>query len=73
METTSMTKKVRKKFYLEVSKFFLDLAKLVFGGVILAGIMKEDINLAWLLLLGLIATALLVSAGYVYFKLGNKN
>ena len=68
-----MTKKVRKKFYLEVSKFFLDLAKLVFGGVILAGIMKEDINLAWLLLLGLIATALLVSAGYVYFKLGNKN
>ena len=28
----------------ELGKFMVDIAKLVFGGVILAGIMSEDIN-----------------------------
>ena len=31
-------------FMYELGKFMVDIAKLVFGGIILAGIMSEDIN-----------------------------
>ena len=37
-------RKKLKVFMYEFGKFLVDLAKLVFGGVILAGIMDEDIN-----------------------------
>lgn len=37
----------------ETGKFLIDIAKLVFGGIILAGIMKYDsINQAWLFSIG---------------------
>ena len=32
-----------------ISRFFVDIAKLVFAGVILAGILKEDVDTLWLL------------------------
>ena len=38
---------------LEAGKFCLDIAKLVFGGVILAGLMKQDIEYVSLFLIGL--------------------
>ena len=37
----------------EAGKFCLDIAKLVFGGVILAGLMKQDIDYESLFLIGL--------------------
>ena len=37
----------------EAGKFCLDIAKLVFGGVILAGLMKQDIEYVSLFLIGL--------------------
>lgn len=36
----------------EAGKFCLDIAKLVFGGVILAGLMKEDLDYPLLFSLG---------------------
>ena len=38
---------------MEAGKFCLDIAKLVFGGVILAGLMKQDIEYLSLFLIGL--------------------
>ena len=39
----------------ETGKFLIDIAKLVFGGIILAGIMKYDsINQAWLFSIGVV-------------------
>lgn len=68
-----LSRKSKKKLYLEASKYFTDLSKLVFGGIILAGIMKEDIYVAWLLVVGLIVVSILLWTGYLLFKMGNKN
>lgn len=38
----------QKAFYLKVSDFLLDLAKLVFGGIILTGIIDLDLDKVWL-------------------------
>ena len=37
----------------EAGKFCLDIAKLIFGGVILAGLMKQDIDYISLFFIGL--------------------
>ena len=42
-----------KSIFLEAGKFCLDIAKLIFGGVILAGLMKQDIDYMSLFLVGL--------------------
>ena len=50
-----MAKKTAKPwriFKYEFGKFLVDIAKLVFGGVILAGIMTQDINHKLLFTLG---------------------
>lgn len=33
----------------ELGKYLIDISKLVFGGIILAGIMRLDINPIWLI------------------------
>lgn len=39
-----MKTKRKKEIKLEAGKFCLDISKLIFGGVVLAGIMKQDID-----------------------------
>jgi len=68
MSKSSMTRNTRREFYGEVSKFFIDIAKLVFAGVILAGILKEDISLLWLLTGGLVSISVCLTVAYSYFK-----
>ena len=48
--------------------FLLDLAKLVFGGVILAGIVAEDINRFWLYTVGGIAFVSCCVTAMIIFK-----
>lgn len=72
MTKKSMTRAARKEFCGEVSKFLIDVAKLIFAGVILAGILKEDISVFWLLAGGLIASSLCLYGGNFYFKLSKK-
>lgn len=67
-----MTRNTRREFYGEVSKFFIDIAKLVFAGVILAGLLKEDISLEWLLLGGLVSISICIIVAYSYFKSSKK-
>jgi len=49
----------------ELGKILIDIAKLVIGGVILAGLMRQDIPLIRLSLVGGTAAALLIVAGLV--------
>jgi hypothetical protein len=49
----------------ELGKILIDIAKLVIGGVILAGLMRQDIPPIYLFLVGGIAAALLIIAGLV--------
>lgn len=46
----------------------LDIAKLIFAGVILASIVAEDINRAWLYSIGCVAFALCAAAGMLLYK-----
>ena len=67
-----MTRNTRKEFYGEVSKFFIDIAKLVFAGVILAGILKEEVSILWLLSCGLVAVLFCLWLSYRYFRASKK-
>lgn len=48
----------------EGGKFCLDLAKLIFGGIILASIMKKDIDTGKLLVCGALITMFLAVCGF---------
>ena len=58
---------------LEAGKFCLDIAKLVFGGVILAGIMQQGIEFNSLFLTGLGVVLLFVVFGFYLIKRSKKN
>lgn len=57
--------------YGEISKYSLDLSKLVFGGIILAGIMDLNPNATLLLILGSVFVVVLAAIGIVFFNLSN--
>mgnify|MGYP006873035210 CR=1 FL=1 len=68
-----MAKKKRnswKTFKYEFGKFLIDLAKLVFGGVILAGIMKKEINEQVLYSLG---SCIVISFAFIGILIVSKN
>ena len=50
----------------------MDIAKLIFGGIILASIMKKDIDTATLLGVGALVTLLFAGSGFVLI-LASKN
>lgn len=58
---------------LEAGKFCLDIAKLVFGGVILAGIMQQGIEFNSLFLTGLGVVLLFVAFGFYLIKRSKKH
>lgn len=58
----------QKAFYLKVSDFLLDLAKLVFGGIILTGIIDLNLNKVWLFSVGAIVAAALASWGSIFIN-----
>ena len=48
-----------------------DIAKLVFGGVILAAVMQLDLDTVWLFGIGFVIVLLSVIAGCILFNLSN--
>ena len=67
-----METKGRKDVALEeAGRYCLDLSKLVFGGIILAGIMDLDVDLKLLLLIGAIIVVVLFAFGYALLLLSN--
>ena len=65
-------KETLSKLYLEASRYSLDLSRLIFGGIILSGIMGMQIEKAYLLIVGLIAVILTALFGFIMFLLANK-
>ena len=49
----------------ELGKVLIDIAKLVIGGVILAGLMRQDIPPAFLFTSGSIVAALMIITGLI--------
>ena len=75
LEPTQTKESVRKEDHsiaFEAGKFCLDIAKLVFGGVILAGIMQQGIEFNSLFLTGLGVVLLFVVFGFYLIKKSNK-
>lgn len=65
--------RVNQGIAFEAGKFCLDIAKLVFGGVILAGIMQQGIEFNSLFLTGLSVVLLFVVFGFYLIKKSKKN
>jgi len=57
----------------ELGKILIDIAKMVIGGVILAGLMRQDIPPVFLFTTGSIATVLMIIAGLVLISWGEEN
>lgn len=53
----------------EIGKFFIDIAKLVFGGIILASIMKLEVNRSLLFILGGIGVIAFALTGLLFIAL----
>jgi len=62
----------RKEAYKEASKFVLDIAKLVFAGVILGSIMDMSTNKGLVLFLGFIIVTILIMFGACLYYLAIK-
>lgn len=68
-----MTNERKENILSESGKFLIDIAKLVFGGIVLAGIMKfESINTTLLYTIGSIAVVICFIAGLVLTTLSKK-
>ena len=66
--TENQKPKSDQSIALEAGKFCFDIAKLVFGGVILAGIMQQGIEFNSLFLTGLSVVLLFVIFGFYLIK-----
>ena len=66
-----MTDKNDRWFAEKLGDFLLDMAKLVFGGVILAGIMESDVNLYWLFGIGGVITIWMIITGFIVLRLSH--
>jgi hypothetical protein len=59
-----------KEFNKEFGKYFLDISKLIFGGVVLASIIKiEDISKTEVTIIGLSVTIIFAVIGLIILKL----
>lgn len=68
----TMKLKKRELLYQEAGKYFLDLSKLVFGGIILAEIMNLGINETAVFGIGSIAVVILALFGFHYYSKSKK-
>ena len=62
----------RKALYEEAGKYLLDVSKLIFGGVILAGVMNLNVDKLVLFIVGGISVVLSAIVGFVLFKKGKE-
>ena len=67
-----MEKESKHILFSEIGKYCTDISKLVFGGVILAGIMKLDVNQVLLFGMGFAVVLIMVIAGIPFTILSNK-
>lgn len=61
----------KTNLYKEFGSYFLDISKLVFAGVIIAGIMELDINKIALFIFGGAIVTSTAIADFIFIKLSN--
>ena len=64
----SMKQKKRELMMQELGKYCLDMSKLIFGGVILAGIMNLGVDSAYLFGIGGTLVAFFAAIGFVFYS-----
>ena len=64
--------KERREHVVELGKFFIDLAKLVFGGVVLTILLDYESYKLPLFYTGIVVLVLFVELGYQLIKYGNR-
>ena len=62
-----LTKKTKKELFARASKFLEKIAELVFAGAILAGILKQDLSVFWLVGGGILLMLILLATSFVMF------
>lgn len=62
----------RKALYEEAGKYLLDVSKLIFGGVILAGVMNLNVDKIVLFIIGTLAVIVTAIIGFILFKKGKE-
>lgn len=67
-----VSKKTRKEFYLEASKYLSDITKLIFGGVILTNIVSFNFNKTYTFVLGLLAVIAFIFFSCILFLKGKE-
>lgn len=70
--TKRLTKKAKQELFARASKFFERIAELVFAGVILSGILKQDVDFLLLIGGGVLVMMLLLLVSYVMFRNSQK-
>lgn len=68
-----MEKERKEVIFTETGKLLIDVAKLVFGGVILAGIMKLEVNKTLLFAVGGLFAVVCAFAGIAFIALSKKS
>ena len=63
-----MKQKKRELMMQEYGKYCLDMSKLIFGGVILAGIMNFGVDDSFLFIVGGIIVAILAFMGFTFYS-----
>ena len=71
LTTGTMTEERKKTLFAEIGKYCTDISKLVFGGIILAGLMDLEINRLALILSGLAVVVILAVAGVSFSVLSD--
>lgn len=69
---TRVSRKTRKAFYLEASKYIGDLTKLIFGGIILTNILNFNIDKIIIFVSGFIAVIILTAFSFALFLKGKE-
>jgi hypothetical protein len=55
----------------ELGKYLLDVSKLVFGGVVIAAIMSQDIHWAYVVVVGAMSVFVLATLGFMLLNSEN--
>ena len=62
----------KRTLFAEASKFCLDIAKLIIGGVLLASIVKEDIDKVTLYSMGVLMVLFFTLIGFAFLLISKK-
>ena len=64
---------IRSRKHLHTAEIYFDIAKLIFGGMIIGSVIEAKENWQVFLIVGVLAFFVLVGIGNIYFNKGNKN